>query len=70
MFLGSLKALKVNTSNSHINLPMMSMMIFFTVNNNFLNSTDDLPVTDICLGCICEASSGCNRTLTCNGNNL
>lgn len=25
------------------------------------------PVTDVCLGCICEAVSGCNRTLTCNG---
>lgn len=25
------------------------------------------PVTDVCLGCICEAISGCNRTLTCNG---
>jgi len=24
------------------------------------------PVTDLCLGCICEAISGCNRTLTCN----
>ncbi|XP_026464344.1 lysozyme-like [Ctenocephalides felis] len=27
----------------------------------------DKPVTEICLGCICEAISGCNRTLTCNG---
>uniref|UniRef100_A0A0K8VCT2 lysozyme n=1 Tax=Bactrocera latifrons TaxID=174628 RepID=A0A0K8VCT2_BACLA len=25
------------------------------------------PVTDICLGCICEAISGCNRTTTCTG---
>ncbi|XP_037032108.1 lysozyme 1-like [Bradysia coprophila] len=24
-------------------------------------------VTEVCLGCICEASSGCNRTLSCNG---
>lgn len=32
------------------------------------NEPGDLkPVTDICLGCICEAISGCNRTLTCNG---
>lgn len=28
---------------------------------------DPKPVTDICLGCICEAVSGCNRTLNCNG---
>uniref|UniRef100_A0A6M2E1A3 lysozyme n=1 Tax=Xenopsylla cheopis TaxID=163159 RepID=A0A6M2E1A3_XENCH len=27
----------------------------------------DKPVTEVCLGCICEAISGCNRTLTCNG---
>lgn len=25
------------------------------------------PVTDICLGCICQAVSNCNRTLACNG---
>lgn len=25
------------------------------------------PVTEICLGCICEAISGCNQTLTCGG---
>lgn len=25
------------------------------------------PVTDICLGCICQAVSNCNRTLSCNG---
>lgn len=25
------------------------------------------PVTDICLGCICQAISGCNQTLSCNG---
>ncbi|XP_067011443.1 lysozyme [Anabrus simplex] len=25
------------------------------------------PVTDICLGCICEAISGCNRTMGCSG---
>ncbi|XP_047108761.1 lysozyme-like [Schistocerca piceifrons] len=25
------------------------------------------PVSDLCLGCICEAVSGCNRTLGCNG---
>ncbi|XP_073846675.1 lysozyme-like [Musca autumnalis] len=25
------------------------------------------PVTDICLGCICEASSGCNQTNYCAG---
>ncbi|XP_075209803.1 invertebrate-type lysozyme 3-like [Lycorma delicatula] len=25
------------------------------------------PVTDICLGCICEAISNCNKSLTCEG---
>lgn len=25
------------------------------------------PVTQTCLGCICEAISGCNRTTTCAG---
>lgn len=30
------------------------------------NSTD-LPVTDICLGCICEAASGCDRSIKCTG---
>jgi len=29
---------------------------------------DDLPpVTDVCLGCICEAVSNCNVTLQCDG---
>lgn len=27
----------------------------------------DLPVTQQCLGCICEAISGCNTTNTCTG---
>jgi len=34
--------------------------------NNNVNS-DLLPVTDVCLGCICEASSGCDRSLKCGG---
>uniref|UniRef100_A0A182N275 lysozyme n=1 Tax=Anopheles dirus TaxID=7168 RepID=A0A182N275_9DIPT len=25
------------------------------------------PVTDVCLSCICEASSGCDASLRCNG---
>ncbi|XP_055855624.1 lysozyme-like [Episyrphus balteatus] len=29
--------------------------------------SQDRPVTDVCLGCICEAISGCNQTKTCNG---
>ncbi|XP_050308861.1 lysozyme-like [Anthonomus grandis grandis] len=28
---------------------------------------DDLPVTQQCLGCICEAISGCNTTAVCSG---
>lgn len=28
---------------------------------------DDLPVTQQCLGCICEAISGCNTTNVCTG---
>lgn len=31
------------------------------------NGLSTTPVTDICLGCICEAISNCNRTLTCVG---
>jgi len=27
----------------------------------------DKPVTDVCLGCICEAISGCNQTRYCGG---
>lgn len=27
----------------------------------------DLPVTQACLGCICEAISGCNTTQVCSG---
>nr|QPG92858.1 lysi [Lasioderma serricorne] len=30
-------------------------------------SQGDLPVTQSCLGCICEAISGCNTTVTCAG---
>ncbi|ENN71209.1 lysozyme [Dendroctonus ponderosae] len=30
-------------------------------------SADDLPVTQQCLGCICEAISGCNTTNICSG---
>lgn len=30
-------------------------------------SADDLPVTQQCLGCICEAISGCNTTNVCSG---
>lgn len=37
----------------------------FAANNN--PNQDIAPVTDICLGCICEASSGCDRSLQCNG---
>ncbi|XP_036333612.1 invertebrate-type lysozyme 3-like [Rhagoletis pomonella] len=32
-----------------------------------LINAQDKPVTDVCLGCICEAISGCNRTATCTG---
>lgn len=28
---------------------------------------DAAPVTQTCLGCICEAISGCNRTTLCTG---
>lgn len=43
----------------------MMFFVLFTANNNVSN--DPLPVTDVCLGCICEASSGCDRNLQCNG---
>ncbi|CAH1183054.1 unnamed protein product [Ceutorhynchus assimilis] len=32
-----------------------------------LATADDLPVTQQCLGCICEAISGCNTTNVCSG---
>ncbi|CAG9800371.1 unnamed protein product [Chironomus riparius] len=31
------------------------------------NDTTLLPVTDVCLGCICEAASECDRSLKCSG---
>lgn len=34
---------------------------------SLFSGAQDSPVTQTCLGCICEASSGCNRTTTCNG---
>lgn len=40
-------------------------MALFTAQNNVSN--DPTPVTDVCLGCICEASSGCDRSLKCTG---
>lgn len=40
-------------------------LLRFSANNNVNN--DALPVTDVCLGCICEASSGCDRSLKCGG---
>lgn len=30
-------------------------------------SEGEAPVTQTCLGCICEAISGCNRTAQCSG---
>lgn len=32
-----------------------------------LAKNNSLPVTDVCLGCICEAASGCDRSLGCAG---
>lgn len=43
------------------------MIHLFMIRRFFLVRDESLPVTDVCLGCICEASSGCNRTLQCNG---
>lgn len=31
------------------------------------NGPAPTPVTDICLGCICEAVSSCNQSLKCDG---
>lgn len=41
---------------------MWDSLIVFTVQNN-----TTLPVTDVCLGCICEAASECDRSLKCTG---
>lgn len=35
--------------------------------HDFSGAAQDAPVTQTCLGCICEAISGCNRTSTCTG---
>lgn len=34
---------------------------------HMISESRDAPVTQTCLGCICEAISGCNRTTTCAG---
>lgn len=33
----------------------------------FFSAQDTPSISKICLGCICEAASGCNTTLGCNG---
>lgn len=41
------------------------------MSNNFLFAgvwaADDLPVTQQCLGCLCEAASQCHTNIGCNG---
>ncbi|XP_036225137.1 invertebrate-type lysozyme 3-like isoform X2 [Bactrocera oleae] len=32
-----------------------------------LINAQEKPVTDVCLGCLCEATSGCNSTAACTG---
>ena len=42
-------------------------LIFFIIFLILVQNSTALPVTDICLGCICEAASECDRRLKCSG---
>lgn len=44
-------------------------VVFVTVLASFLQGvvSQDLPVTQVCLGCICEAISRCNTSSVCSG---
>lgn len=42
-------------------------VFFFNHEGQVQPSNPAEPVSQTCLGCICEASSGCNTTLKCNG---
>lgn len=33
----------------------------------FITAQEPRPVSDVCLGCICEVTSGCNNTVGCSG---
>jgi len=35
--------------------------------NKNVSGQEQGPVSELCLGCICEAASNCNRSLGCNG---
>ncbi|XP_055383412.1 invertebrate-type lysozyme 3-like [Condylostylus longicornis] len=50
-----------------ITIAGFSLFVKGDVSHLPLSTRSEPPVTEVCLGCICEAISGCNRTLTCNG---
>lgn len=52
-----------NSNNSIYQLNYNFFFYFTGVKSQY----DNLPVTQSCLGCICEAISGCNVTSTCSG---
>lgn len=45
----------------YVPIIQLCIMLFLTL----ATSSTDKPVTDVCLGCICEAISGCNQTRYC-----
>lgn len=47
----------------------MNCIMYLNINIPFPFTADGNlpPVTDVCLGCICEAVSNCNLTLKCDG---
>ncbi|KRT81212.1 hypothetical protein AMK59_6095 [Oryctes borbonicus] len=50
---------------------MIKFLVFLVVVTLYFHGAhtqyDNLPVTQSCLGCICEGISGCNVTSTCQG---
>lgn len=45
---------------------MLSLLLLLLLQLS-VSGGQESPVTQTCLGCICEAISGCNRTTTCAG---
>ncbi|XP_003487472.1 lysozyme 2-like [Bombus impatiens] len=48
-------------------ITLLSIVAFTSLIYGQENSTGKEPVSRVCLGCICEAASGCNITIGCDG---
>lgn len=57
----------LNNDDNHSNHINSFMFLLFALSVAGGGSGQESPVTQTCLGCICEAISGCNRTSTCAG---